>query len=169
MEPDATANQTAILPLTIMTAADVARLGRELDEIEEFNLQSSVRDAGKQPQLPRISRGLETLAAQKQLKLLVEADRQQLAEYLNALKLRAPVMHISFASDPKPAFLAKLVTWLRNEIHPLLLVNVGLQPGIAAGCIVRTANKYFDFSLRKHLADNNKLLVQALMEQPANE
>jgi len=37
-----------------------------------------------------------------------------------------------------------------------------LQPTIAAGCIVRTPNKVFDFSLRERFADAEGLLLQAL-------
>ena len=155
------------LPIAIITVSDLGRLSRELAEIDEFSLQSSVRDAGKQPALPRTSRNLQDIAEQNDLNLLVDDDRQKLKRNLESLRQHAPVMHISFASDPTPAFLTKLITWLRNEIDPNILISVGLQPGIAAGCIVRTTNKYFDFSLRKHLQDNTKLLIQSLMEKPA--
>lgn len=153
-----------VLPLTIITAVDLGRINRELAGIEDFSLQSAVRDAGKQPQLPRTSKGLEDLARLNNMNLLVEADRQALRQIVNDLSQNAPVLHMSFASDPNASFMTKLVTWLRQEIHPATLVSVGLQPSIAAGCIVRTTNKYFDFSLRKHLEDNSKMLIDALME-----
>ena len=57
------------------------------------------------------------------------------------------------------------MTWLRREIHPLVLMTVGLQPNIGAGCIVRTTNKYFDFSLRQDFA-NKRDLLQAALEMP---
>lgn len=150
------------MPLTVITVADLGRVSRELDEVENFSLQSSVRSAGKQPALPRVSRGLEELAASSDLNLLLEDDRQKLRKTIDELKKQAPVMHISFASDPSPSFLTKLMTWLRNEVDPNLLISVGLQPGIAAGCIVRTRNKYFDFSLRKNLTQNAKMLTEII-------
>lgn len=153
------------LPLTIMTVVDLNRLSRELSGIEDFNLQSSVRSPGKQPALPRTSRGLEELANQNNLNLLVDTDRETLKSQLDNLRLHAPVIHMSFAADPSPSFLAKVVTWLRNEIHPSIIVNVGLQPGLAGGCVVRTPNKYFDFSLRKHLQDSAQLLTKSLKEE----
>lgn len=159
-----TAAKKLTLPLTIITALDLGRIDRELAEIEDFSLQSIVRDAGKQPQLPRTSKALEDLARVNDLNLLVEADRQSLRRAIDDLRKNAPVMHISFASDPNSNFMTKLVTWLRQEIHPAVLISVGLQPSIAAGCIVRTTNKYFDFSLRKQLQQNSKILIDALME-----
>lgn len=154
-----------ILSLNVISVVDLARLQRELDDLEDFSLQSSVRDAGKQPTLPRTSRSLEDLASQNELNLLIEADRQKLRQILADLKKTSPVIHFSFATDPNQTFLVKLVTWLRNEIHPSVLISVGLQPGIAAGCIVRTDNKYFDLSLRKYLSENTQLLGKSIMER----
>lgn len=164
MAHDKTGEKVSILPLTILTSVDLGRVNRELANIEDFSLQSAVRGAGKQPTLPRTSKGLEDLASRHELNLLVEADRQALRQILDELRLSAPILHMSFATDPSPSFLAKLVTWLRNEIDQNILLSVGLQPGIAAGCIVRTTNKYFDFSLRKHLEDKSKLLIDSLKE-----
>jgi hypothetical protein len=69
---------------------------------------------------------------------------------------------MSFATDPSSAFTAKIVTWLRASIAPNVLLEVGLQPTIAAGCIVRTTNKIFDLSLRQHFADAESVLLEAL-------
>jgi F0F1-type ATP synthase delta subunit len=161
-------NKKPILPLTVITAVDLGRLSRELEALEDFTLQSAVREAGKQPSLPRTSRGLEEMASQADFNLLKEEDRKKLKNQIDELKKTAPVLHFSFAADPAPAFLTKLITWLRTEIHPAALISIGLQPGIAAGCVVRTRNKYFDFSLRKHLSEQSKLLSQALREKPAS-
>ncbi|MGZ6004644.1 MAG: hypothetical protein ACXWLH_00675 [Candidatus Saccharimonadales bacterium] len=164
MAHETKAETATILPLTIITEVDLGRISRELAGIEDFSLQSAVRDAGKQPQLPRTSRSLEDLARLHELNLLIEADRAELRRIIDDLRQHAPVLHMSFASDPSSNFLNKLVTWLRNEIDPSTLLRVGLQPGIAAGCIVRTRNKYFDFSLRKHLDEHSQMLIEALME-----
>ncbi len=57
------------------------------------------------------------------------------------------------------------MTWLRQNIHPYVMVTVGVQPTIAAGCIVRSTNKYFDFSLRENFAGNRDILLNAISEQ----
>jgi hypothetical protein len=63
--------------------------------------------------------------------------------------------------------MAKLTAWLRTNIHPTLLITVGLQPGIGAGCVVRTANKYFDLSLGKSFVKKRELLMQRLRDPEA--
>ena len=72
-------------------------------------------------------------------------------------------MHISFSSEPTPIFLERLLSWIRREINPLVLLTIGLQPAIGAGCIVRTTNKYFDLSLRQTFIDKRKLLLEQII------
>ncbi len=60
--------------------------------------------------------------------------------------------------------MTKLVVWLRANIHPQILVHLGLQPSIAAGCVVRTANKQFDFSLSEAFEKQRELLIASLKE-----
>ncbi|HSH55760.1 MAG TPA: hypothetical protein VK983_02970, partial [Candidatus Limnocylindrales bacterium] len=103
------------------------------------------------------------------MNLLRKTDREKLLKYLSALLDKAPVLHMSFASDPSAAFMDKLVVWLRQNIHPQVLVRIGLQPSVAAGCILRTANKEYDFSLRQALDDQKPLLIAKLHEELGHE
>ncbi len=158
---DAAISRQFVLPTLIFGLPEVRRLKRELESLDDFLRQSTIRDPGRQPQLPRLSRLCEALAAENGLNLLQEADRQQLQAFLGSLEGQAPTLHISFAADPSSAFTAKIVTWLRTQIHPYALLQVGLQPTIAAGCIVRTANKEFDLSLGQEFIKHENLLLQA--------
>lgn len=151
-----------LLTNAIISKVDLGRLRRELDAISDFIIQSKVRKAGQQPALPRTSLNLEELAKANKLNLLVDGDRKGLNASLTELYSHAPVMRMSFASEPSPAFLKKIITWLRQEIHQHILIQTGLQPGIAAGCIVQTNSKYFDLSLRKHFEKNRELLNSGL-------
>ena len=76
-------------------------------------------------------------------------------------------MHISFSADPSPLFTQKLIAWLRSEIHPLVLLQIGLQPNMGAGCVVRTSNKYFDFSLRDRFKSKGEMLAKIMQEATA--
>jgi F0F1-type ATP synthase delta subunit len=60
----------------------------------------------------------------------------------------------------------KIVTWWRENIDPFVLVEIGLQPNIAAGCLVRTSNRQYDFSLRRRLQAKKADLAKYL-EEPA--
>src|SRR4029077_9840297 len=110
-----------------------------------------IRAPGSATSLPRISRGLLEMAELNGLNLLSQADRDKSSKLLQALVKTSPILHISFASEPSPTFVTTLITKLRQLIHPYVLVQIGLQPSLAGGCMVRTENKMFDFSLRQHL------------------
>lgn len=158
-----TGSQPFTLPTQVFGVVEVRRLSRELESLDEFMRQAAIREGGsKQASLPKISRLLDAAASDNHLNLLQREDREQLAEGLKTTLADAPVVHLSFASDPSAAFLEKIVTWLRGNIHPLVLVRLGLQPSIAAGCVLRTANKSFDFSLRHRFADQRALLLSSL-------
>lgn len=150
------------LPVLIFGPVEIHRLLRELEALEEFMVQANIREKGKQPLLPKTSRLLEGLAGNNNFNLLVPADRIKLAKFLKIIEAKAPVVHISLASDPSSAFTAKLVAWFRTNIHPYALVQLGLQPSIAAGCVVRTNSKSFDFSLRNRFYEQRSLLLRSI-------
>jgi len=154
--------QALKLPVLVFGVVEVRRLKREIEMLDEFIHQSAIREPGKQVLLPRVSRLLDALATDNGRNLLLEEDRQEMQQFLSGTEQSAPTIHISFASDPSSAFVAKLVTWLRSNIHPAVLLQIGLQPTIAAGCVVRTANKNFDLSLRHNLTDQRAKLIAAL-------
>ena len=118
--------------------------------------------------MPKLSRLLDDLSQTNNLNLLHESVRGELKAYLEDIAAHAPVIHLSFAADPSSASLQKVVVWLRENIRSDVLVRVGLQPAIVAGCVVRTTNHYFDFSLKHYLDQNRDRLVGALTK-PAEE
>ena len=149
------------LPTLVFGRPEVHRLQRELESLEQYLEQASLRDKSA-ASLPRTSRLLEALAGENHLNLLQAEDRASLKTFLKMIADTAPTVHISFAADPSSAFTAKVVQWLRANVHPLVLLQIGLQPSIAAGCVVRTANKTFDFSLRERLKSQQASLAEAL-------
>jgi F0F1-type ATP synthase delta subunit len=160
--------QSFVLPTQVFGVVEVRRLSRELEQLDDYLRQSSIREGGaKQASLPRLSRLLDTTASDNHLNLLQSTDRDQLAKALQTTLEQAPVVHLSFASDPSAAFLEKIVGWLRGNIHPMTLIRLGLQPSIAAGCVMRTANKSFDFSLRHRFAEERALLLNSLQTPEA--
>lgn len=154
--------QQLSLPVLVFGVVEVRRLIRELEALEEYMVQARLRQSGASQSLPRVSRLSESIATENQLNLLKEQDRQALKDFLASIEKKAPQLHFSFASDPSSAFMAKLVEWLRTNIHPHALVSLGLQPSIAAGCILRTPSKAFDFSLRQRLSGSAKLLQDSM-------
>ncbi len=151
------------LPVLVNSPRDIGRLAREIESINETLLQLKLRKGGDELKLPKTSYLLDRLIELNKLNLLHATDRQRLLQFLQLVKQQAPLLHISFSADPSPAFMEKLMAWLRQEIHPATLVTVGLQPNIGAGCIVRTTNRRFDFSLRENFTKNRQMLISQLV------
>lgn len=164
MAPEATAPRKMVgLPVMVVSPVDVGRLLRELENIDNALLQLQLRSGGEAVKMPRTSHLMDQTVQGNKLNLLQQADREALKLFLEAIRRESPLLHMSFSADPPPAFIEKLMVWLRREIHPVLLLTVGVQPTIGAGCIVRSTNKYFDFSLRQDFAKKRDLLREALV------
>ena len=148
------------LPNQIITKSDVSRLNREVEELEDFFSKSGLSGGVTPNTLPHASLQLTALVDENKLNLIHDEDRLKIGNFLKDIYANAPVVHASFATDPKPDFLMRIVSWFREQAHPNVLLQVGLQPGLAAGCIIRTTNKYFDFSFKKHF-DKNKDKLRA--------
>lgn len=159
---------TLKLPVLVFGIVEVRRLKRELEALEEYMRQAAIRESGKQAALPRVSRLLDALATDNHLNLLQPEHRQQLQAFLKDIERRAPRLHISFATDPSSAFTAKMVTWLRSSIDPNALLEIGLQPTITAGAVVRTTNKIFDMSLRDRFANATAQMLEAFEKEATN-
>ena len=151
------------LPALIASKAEVGRLVNELEFIDDKMHQLGLRTGGHAVKVPKTSRLLDKVVEHNHLNLLQTEDRQALGKFLENIRQKAPVLHMSFSSDPSPAFIEKMVTWLRREIHPEVLLTVGLQPSLGAGCIVRGNSKYFDFSLKEDFAKKRDLLAARLL------
>jgi F0F1-type ATP synthase delta subunit len=146
----------------IVSQVDVARILRELKSLDDFFISTKARAAGTPMQLPKLTRSLDKLARDNKLNLLDESHRKALYQELDQVIGKSPLIHISFAAEPSPKAVEKILVWFRTNIHPQVLLQVGLQPSIAAGCVVRTANKVFDLSLREHLNNEQAYLAQLI-------
>jgi F0F1-type ATP synthase delta subunit len=151
------------LPFEVATKSDILRLIRNVDEVLDAFIENGVRDheGVEFAQRPDVSSHLARLVS--------ENDIQVSAELLKSLKLwlthlseKAPVVRFTFASDPTPEFLSKLVMWLRDESGQFVLIRYGIQPKVAAGCIVFTPSHRYDFSLRKQLLGSNNTFSEVL-------
>lgn len=151
------------LPGGLSSRGDLSRVIAELESIENFLRDGAIRQTGNSMQLPKTSKLFDQLVSSSHLNLLVAEDRQYLLKSLNWLRDNSPLLHISFSTDPSPVFIARLTSWLRQHISPFLFLQIGLSPNIGAGCIVRTTNKYFDFSLRQRFASQRELLMKSLI------
>lgn len=166
MAPEQTTLQ---LPVSVVGLVDIGRLLREMERLEGAMQTQAIRsDADGVAAMPKLSQLLDEVVQLNRLDLTRPEHRQQLHGFLLDVKKNAPKVHMSFSANPSAHFIAELTTWLRTNVHPRLLVAVGLQPGIGAGCVLRTTNKYFDLSLSKSFAESRATLMKYLRDPALN-
>jgi F0F1-type ATP synthase delta subunit len=157
MQPNET--QSGGLPVSVITPSNLALLTRELSKLNELLDQAALKNQQVDLKVKDISPSLHEFLQLNKLDVLKGQDRVNAINYLNQVADKAPVVHFSFAVElpPKPA--EKLITWLRSNVDPNVLMVIGLAPGIGVGCYVRTTNKVFDFTLRTRLISNKPNLI----------
>lgn len=153
-----------LLPSSLISKADVARLKREVETLDNALETQKVRAGGQQfsYHMPVTSQLLSDFVELNKLDLANDKVRLELKEQLQALKEKASTMHMTFASVADPESLGQLVTWIRQNIHPQALLSVGLQPAIVGGVYLRTPNHVHDFSLKSMLAGKRELITGGL-------
>jgi len=145
-------------PLSLVTRLDTLRALRELEDFENGMSDSRVRGH----HVPDMSPLLNDISEENSIDLHKKEVRILVRHMLEELRTTAPVVHISFAVEPDSKVVATVARWFREEIAPNVVLRIGIQPSIGVGCVVRTTNKYFDFSLRKHLVARSYLFRKQL-------
>lgn len=160
MEPStkSTAAEAFSLPPQLTGQTDINRLLRELEALDEALIGAN---EGK-GQLPKVTSLLNQTALANGYKLLEKNHRLHIAQQLAKIRDHAPLLHISFAAEPSPKVTETLLAWLRANIHRYVLLQIGLQPAIAAGCVLRTPNKIFDMSLGASLQRQKPYLLELI-------
>lgn len=158
------AKKDYIFPKTLIGQADLARLEREVELVDSKMQAQKVRgkSADASPQLPPLSQGLGDFVEQNEIDLSDGQTLLELKEHLRQLKDHAPVVHLTFAADIDPEPLQKIVAWLRQEVHPQVLVTVGLQPSLIGGVYMRTPNKVHDYSVKTLISDKRDIVLGKL-------
>ncbi len=150
-----------VLTNAVISKGDIGKCLREVEKINEYFHQEGLRGSKDRP-LPTLGRVLESVAVANNLNLIHAEDRETLKHFLTRLKVKAPTVFMSFPSEASDDFIAKLLDWFRAEVHPYTIINVGLQPELAAGCTLRTTNKFYDFSFRNRFEQSKQKLMAAL-------
>lgn len=150
-------------PPSLVSHADLSKLLRELEEVDNFLESQRARNGMKATlQLPSVSKTMSDLLTINQIELTNDHIRMELRTNLRKLKDHAPVIHMTFAAEGDPASMQQIAAWVRKELHPQALISAGLQPSLIGGVYIRTPNHVHDFSLRAHLQSSRQVIVQSL-------
>jgi len=150
------------LTLAVVGPSEIRRSVRELAGLDDYFVASAARQNTDAAGQPRITQLLDELARANGINLLEAGQRKKLSEALNQVLKDAPSLHISFAREPSPKALEKIVSWFRDNIDKNSLLQIGLQPSIAAGCVLRTSNQLFDMSIRAKLDKHGSTLLSLI-------
>lgn len=150
------------LPPALIGRSDVSRLLREIERVDYELETQEIRTPGQPLSIPNMSRGLTEVITLNNVNVTNITERKRMLESLREAKDRAPNVQITFAVDPAPEITSQIVAWIRQNLHPRALVTVGLQPSIMGGCVVRTPDHIYDFSLRKRFKDERASLIEAI-------
>ncbi len=157
------------LPPALLSRTDVSRLLREIEKLDYALETQTIRTPEKPLAIPNMTQALAECIALNNIDITNLQERKRLISSLREAKEKAPVVQITFAVDPDPAIMSQLVGWIRTNLHPRALVTTGLQPQLIGGCIVRTPDHIYDFSLRKRFQDEQPTLVAMLNQVIARQ
>lgn len=152
------------LPLSVLSRRDVSHLAGELEQIDNEVTTARVRAKTGVNQVPQVtlSQPLIDFLMLNQFEIKTERARAELIKHLHILKENVPVMHLTFATTADQESIRELTAWLRSEIHPQSVIEVGLQPSLIAGVCVRTPNRVHDFSMRAVLQSGRAVIKKDL-------
>ena len=140
------------LPDTVASKRDLIQLQRMIEVYQDGSLQQrvSLDKAGVMRQAPALPKPVETFMNHNRLEIN-DGNLTAAHQGLSQIKESARVVRISFASEPNDDVVRKIIGWFRREVDQKLLIQVGVQPSIAGGCVVQTGPNRYDFSLRRQL------------------
>ncbi|MGB4957356.1 MAG: hypothetical protein WBO49_02830 [Candidatus Saccharimonas sp.] len=153
-----------VLPPSIVTKVDVARLVSEFEQVDNDLTTAGVRakTAATGADLPLLSPQLTEFLRLNRLQPSSSAERSELVKQLRLLKDSVPTIHMTFAVEADRKSLEQLVAWLRASVHSQAVIAVGLQPALVAGVYLRTPNHVHDLSLRAMLKNGSSVLAKDL-------
>lgn len=154
-----------VLPSALITRADLSRLVREIEDLDnDLEAQKARNHATGATgyKMPNMSRALSDFTEQNKLDLNDDQSRMLLKEQMKMMKDKAPILHMTFAVEADPVSLTKLITYVRTEIHPQALLQVGMQPSLVGGVYLRTPNHIHDYSVRAKLAGSRDVILHEI-------
>ncbi len=153
---------TLTLPATIASRQDVMRLRTEVERYRSWMDQyenAAKRSVTYQNEQPMLSEGASLMIRQwLDSKQLLTDMIKNLAD----IAASAPSMTLTLAGPPPASVQASLVTWVRENIDPAMLVEFRWNTRILGGIIAKTDTGFHDWSYRDRLLANRDKLIERL-------
>ncbi|SRR6266496_4467705 len=79
------------------------------------------------------------------------AGTEKLQRQLEAIRDKAPAVHLMMAALPNRDFKRKLTEWFRSEIHPFTLLTFATRTDIGGGVIIQAGSHLYNYSFRQQI------------------
>ena len=85
---------------------------------------------------------------------ITSTDQQAAEKLLNeleAIRDKAPAVHLMMAALPNRDLKRKLTVWFRAEIHPYTMLTFATRMDIGGGIIIQAGSHIYDYSFRQQI------------------
>jgi hypothetical protein len=89
-----------------------------------------------------------------------EPGAEKLMEELEAIRDKAPAVHLMLAALPNRELKRKLTEWFRNEIHPYTMLTFAARMDIGGGLIIRAGSRIHDYSFRRQIFEHKSRISE---------
>lgn len=79
---------------------------------------------------------------------------EKLLLQLQAIRDKAPAVHLMMAALPNRQLKRKLTEWFRAQIHPYAMLTFATRTDIGGGIVVQAGSHIYDYSFRQQLLGN---------------
>lgn len=152
------------LPNTIGGKRDLILAMREIEQILSDEIQNDVRSKYGAEQHKQSHAGrhmVDELLKENNLNHEIATLRQVLKS-MEDFKNHSPQIRLAFSQEPDPDMYRKVVEWFRREIHPGVLVQIGVQPSIGGGFTMQTPVRRYDFSFKTKILNSTDKFLEVM-------
>ena len=89
-----------------------------------------------------------------------QPNTEKLLKQLEAIRDRAPAVHLMMAALPNRDFKRKLVEWFRAEIHPYALLTFATRADIGGGIIIQAGSHIYNYSFREQILSHKNRISE---------
>jgi hypothetical protein len=88
------------------------------------------------------------------------AAGEKLLKELEAIRDKAPAVHVMMAALPNRDLKRKLTEWFRTEVHPYTLLTFATRADIGGGFILQAGSHIYNYSFREQILKNKSRLSE---------
>lgn len=134
-------------PASICAPEQVTAVRYELQSYADWMSNDSVRRQTGTVQLEEPSLSDDTIVLLKSWQEGDPISSRSVAELAGYLaKLSLPVIHVMLAATPNKSFREEMAKWFREVGGRDYMVSISINRMIGGGAIIRTPNRYYDYS-----------------------